>query len=199
MPNPNDPRHADLENRVVSWLQHCGWLVPSAMTYHEVFDRKSIDTIAKMNDATSICVRTRADRIAISPHAGLSVKFELKTIPDGKTNFACEALPLLWHMRESFDGVLCVYAIWREADGAEFGFVVDKSMPLASKLFVPPGKVPKSVESTLMSAAERAFPNAEIVQRHVGGSGDPFIVVPSKKIENWKHWADVFSELGGRK
>lgn len=192
-----DAKHQQLEDDVSAYLKSTGWIVPKALTYHESFDVLDKNAITRLVDATSLCVRTRADRIAIHLDRRLSVKVEPKTVQQGYVNFACELYPLVIHMLESEIGIKCIYPI-RRSDGLERGFIVGPVLDEVSCVFFPvvqSRKMSPELAERLRGKLPQLFPCASISERHSGGSGDPFVIVPAKQLEGWKDWRLVFDEV----
>lgn len=197
MPSVNDKHHQKLEEDAAAYFREAGWMTPPALTYHDVFDAASVLAISRLMDPTSLCIRTRADRVAINTSVGMSMKYEPKTIQGSHVNFACEALPLMHHMKESETGVMCLYPVRRMADGLDCGFVVKPVMEEVAKVFIPNGRFSPEVEFYLRANCERLFPNAVVRGLdNCRGSGDPFVLVNSDDVMSWDDWRTIIDRVG---
>lgn len=185
--------HDEFENTVAAWLLENDWILPPAPTYHSYMPKDIQDILKSRFDETSLYVRTRADRLAIHRTKPVTMEWEVKTIPNYR-NFACEALPLAHHIQKADLGVVCVYAAIHVAANRQYGFLVNESMPMVSKVFLPTRWTAESAtESRTMFS--RFWPHAQYINQDCGGSGDPFVVINESDVAGLPHWKEVFQNI----
>jgi hypothetical protein len=186
-----------LENDVKEYLDTLDYDI-GELTYHNVLPEQMIKRLRVLNDPTSLCIRTRADRIAvrrIDPPA--TFYWEAKT-HDGSEwhNMAIEAIPLINHIKEAESKVRCLY-VYRDDNlekPIEVGFWV-ADMPPINKAIIPNRWNGEEAEYFKEEIGKYLNPRKMIVGTNPKGTGDPFAVINEYYLRALPHWTDLIQEL----
>ena len=195
-------KHDEFEQEVVAWLRGSGWVVPPSVTYHDVFEPHMARALAARFDATSLSIRGQADRVAFLQGAEQSVRVEIKTVGERHRNLAVELFAFAEHMVRARMGCECVYTV-RHDDGREYGFRVGPDILDAVAAVLVPYRWTDDQLSGLIEVTTPALASA-LRQEPIKyvrapdplrGSGDPFVLIPSDRLDRFDDWPDVFREL----
>jgi hypothetical protein len=184
--------HEILEDDVNSYLRSKGYYIHQS-TYHAIMPPDLAGLLAGRFSLTSLYFRGRADRIAVHQDLPIEFEWEAKTHHNRKYNdLTIEAYPLIHHISKSKLGVDCLYAA--RVNGRDTGFWVSE-MPEIRCVFLPDRGEYRPIKGELIGYFQDYFPNKEIIQRGVNGSGDPFVIVDEMKLEELVDWRLLIDRL----
>lgn len=182
-------QHTAFESAVLKWLNENGFHSTSA-TYHDVMKKETVDFLHLRFTPTALYVRGRADRMVFHKKHMIDFEVECKThINPNRDDMLIEMLPLAHHLSKVSLGVDCLYA-YQDMKGREYGFWCSE-IPKIKVIFIP-SRWNKNLLPFFQNVASKIFPEIEVVTDiHVGGSGDPFLIISRKTLDSLPDWKNL--------
>jgi len=199
MARTDDKYHAELEREVDEYLRSHGFIVPSAVTYHEVWPAEIKNLVASRQSMTALYLRSRADRVAI--HADLPIEFEWECKTNQKYfDLSFEALPFMHHLAKARLGVRCLLCIWNLRSGFHHGTWISWEVVDNIREIRVPDKCRMTDKEAFIRCCEELLPQVRVKPTGGtnGGSNDPFVVIDKSLAPAFPHWHDLIDDLFSR-
>lgn len=185
---PNAERHESFQSIIENALTKYGWIT-SDLCYHNHVPLPVKRLLARIDDRTSMTIRTRSDRFSAHPDYGV-FKWEVKTAKKYGNDFLFEAWPFLIHSLEHRFGVKCSY-FWDSCGDRKVAAHVNEMWPLIETYFY----TARATEEE-RQLARKYFPGVSQQYCESFGSGDAFFKIPlfkSSKLEDWSLFIERIS------
>lgn len=191
--NPNNEDHAAFEESVAGELSRMGFVVPKQLTYHSVWSDRECRAVARIDSATALYIRTRADRVAYCVETDFIFEWEVKTC-HSCADLACEVLPFTHHILKHSLGVLCLYVFRNLVTRREYGIWVAPNCVPVREIHFPRGKSEYLEELVLPH-----FPGVQVYHPLTNrGSGDPLLIIDKEVAAKLPDWRDIVTPEGPR-
>lgn len=191
----NTKEHDILQEEITEKMRHYGYIIES-MTYHEKMDKGTSSMLGSIYTETALVMRTRADRLCISPDSKDAFYLEVKTHVSKRYNDMCvEMLPFVSHiaMHQGLQ-TECMYVFRNPhlCSSTRAFWIEDETPLMVDAVFIPSRFT--NQRGYFESIAKRFFPYAAIRVTEANGSGDPFVRIPGDIIYRRSTFDELMQE-----
>ena len=190
---PGYKLHQELEADVKQFLASLDYLTAEA-TYHSVMPDEVKRVLQNAYSATALCIRGRADRVAVHKAGGDVFEWEAKTHKSrSRHDMTIEALPLCHHLAKARLDVECLYCYRNLFKHQEAGFWVRELPPI--RVVMIPGRWTEEKARWFKEKFVLYLPGVDVVRSGSNrGSGDPFAIVDESIVDVLPHWQKLILE-----
>jgi hypothetical protein len=196
MKSTDDPIHQRALEEAESIMKSFGFLCGS-LAYHDVFPKEVVERLRKLEDATSLCIRTRSDRIAVGQK--FSLKYEAKTRNTSQwADIQFEAIPYLHHLQEAEAGARCVYFWMNPAQNQRWAFLVGE--PSVSSIILTQRYARNGLADGIEAWAKKLMPSISVQKVGITkGTDDPYLRIKASDAACLMNWEERIQSLMDQK
>lgn len=189
---PDYKPHNDLEADVKAYAASLGFKTSEA-TYHTVMPPDVVKILQYRFTPAALYIRSRADRLAINHLKPIEFEWEAKTHKSATLHdMTIELLPIVFHLAKLRVGIDCLYCYRNPYNKANKGFWISE-MPSIRVIMFPQRREWLPLKDWIKSLVDQFLGGMKIVPITWNrfGSGDPFIIIDHKTVENLDSWQEL--------